>query len=90
MFHSSTYAAALDALAHNPAADIFIAYGTHDDFTSVAKYDRWAGEWANAARDSEAASIRIARIEDANHIWTGEHRDELLRLMLAWLDDNAS
>jgi uncharacterized protein len=87
MFHSGTYAAALDALARNAHADLFIAYGTADDFTSVSKFDRWAGEWATAAREQGAAPVRIARIQDATHFWVGEARDELLRVFLSWVDD---
>jgi alpha/beta superfamily hydrolase len=89
MFHSSQYAAALQALSQDSQADIFIAYGTRDDFTSVSKLDAWAADWSNAAREQGAAQIRVVRVENATHFWVGEARDELHRLFFAWLDDTA-
>jgi dienelactone hydrolase len=82
LFHSGTYAAGLTALVHDPAADVLVTYGTADEFTAAAKYDRWA----DTLREGARAQLEIARVDGATHFWPGEARRRLHDVVCAWLD----
>lgn len=66
---------------------MLVAYGTRDEFTSVAKYDRWASDLQKVVEDGGAAAkLEVAKIDGATHFWLSDAREKLVKVLEQWLD----
>ncbi|KIY63426.1 alpha/beta-hydrolase [Cylindrobasidium torrendii FP15055 ss-10] len=78
LFRGKSYEDALNALIAT-GSQIFIVYGTSDQFTGVAKYDDWASQF------SSCNNVLVKRVEGADHFWRGSLSREVQDVLNTWL-----
>jgi hypothetical protein len=86
LFHTKTYAAALNRLIQNPAANVLIIYGSQDEFTGETSYDAWRNELEGVNGEG---LLRVVKVENATHFWRGRSAEELRLVITQWLPSSA-
>jgi alpha/beta superfamily hydrolase len=81
-FNSNTYARKLSDLLRDPRSNVLVIYGDCDEFTSDARYGRWAEEMRKDGREDK---LHVVRVEGASHFWGGSSAQELARVVKEWV-----
>jgi alpha/beta superfamily hydrolase len=83
MFHTDTYATALNKLLQNSKSNVLIVYGDQDEFTGSGCYDHWVKELEGVAKGK--GTLNSSRVENATHFWRGRASKELAYVVEGWL-----
>ncbi|KAJ7363915.1 Alpha/Beta hydrolase protein [Mycena albidolilacea] len=80
-FFKSRYAEALNELLRNPASNVLIAWGDHDQFTSAAAYRTWK----SMLETGPVAQLKCVEVKGGSHFWRDDDGDELVELVSGWV-----
>ena len=85
LFHSNTYISGLSNLTRDPHSHVLLAFGDHDEFTSIDSYEDWIEKIKNT--DTEIHSgPEVVIVEKASHFWRANSLDILSEKVGRWLD----
>ncbi|KAJ7475737.1 Alpha/Beta hydrolase protein [Mycena latifolia] len=73
------YEEQLAKLLRDPAANVLVVFGDHDEFTAAARYRAWRGSLEGSD------NCKWAEVRDGTHFWRDSDGDELVKVVSEWL-----
>ncbi|KAH8100988.1 alpha/beta-hydrolase [Cristinia sonorae] len=86
-FRGKYYTDTLNALLHDPNANILVVYGDQDEFTGAGSYDTWVDGLEEEAHGEGRGTLRVERVDGATHFWTDANgaREQMVEIVTGWV-----